>query len=61
MTSCRSLTGSGDLDNRLFEVLIVGKVNRFLSGPIQKLLECPELMFLGARIIIEFIKYDDGT
>jgi hypothetical protein len=49
---------SGYLDNRLFKILIIGKVDRFFPGQVQELLECFEFMFLGSRVIIKFIKYD---
>jgi hypothetical protein len=52
---------SGYLDDRLFKILIIGKVDRFFPGPVQKLLECFEFMFLGSRVIIKFIKYDHSA
>jgi hypothetical protein len=52
---------SGYLGNRLFKILIIGKVDRFFLGPVQELLECLEFMFLGSRVIIKFIKYDHSA
>jgi hypothetical protein len=52
---------SGYLDNHLFKVLIIGKVDRFFPGPVQEFLECLEFMFLGSRVIIKFIKYDHSS
>jgi hypothetical protein len=52
---------SGYLDNRLFKILIICKVDRFFPGPVQELLECLEFMFLGSRVIIKFIKHDHSA